>query len=176
MYSLIGRLVQPREGGRIQIRGKIDGPQAAGTLPPPAADQILGSGGAHCVSAARTTGTYMLQYEKWRSRSIGFVLQFCVAVLCCIVLHTYGEDKKHTAMKIIIATQNGAVSGTTATILVASNFSRVLPVHFFVVQNCVAVVLLRSILCCRTFRLGSVLVLPFLLIFHHLGLVGEYTL
>ena len=40
---------------------------------------------------------------------------FCVAVLCCIVLHTYGEDKKHTAMKIIIATQNGAASGTTAT-------------------------------------------------------------
>ena len=85
---------------------------------------------------------------------------FCVAVLCCIVLHTYGEDKKYAAMKIIIATQNGAVSGTTATILVASNFSRVLPVHFFVVQNCVAVVLLRSILCCRTFHLGSVLVLP----------------
>ena len=64
-------------------------------------------------------------------------------------------------MKIIIATQNGAASGTTEnTILVASNFSCVLPVHFFVVQNCVAVVLLRSILCCRTFHLGSVLVLP----------------
>ena len=122
-------------------------------------------------------------------------------VLCCsFVLHcvayvrrrlkTYGHEDYHCNTKWRRKWHN------CNTILVASNFSCVLPVHFFVVQNCVAVVLLRSILCCRTFHLGSVLVLPspvtskhflylhvpvcclsVMMIFHrHLGLVGECIL
>ena len=94
-------------------------------------------------------------------RSIGFgpLVLCCSFVLHCVAyvrrrLKTYGHEDYHCNTKWRRKWHN------CNTILVASNFSCVLPVHFFVVQNCVAVVLLRSILCCRTFHLGSVLVLP----------------